>query len=297
MFMNWAPIRNARRRISKAIFHDFLRHPAPSSFVMLTTSRSGSTFLCDLLSRAFRAEPVTEDFRPEDTAQLMEGVLSFEEYLKRCKTVFEKIRVFPCIGTKLICDDMPDVASRLTASEISMVHGLWSDFNPCVIRLIRRDRHAQAVSRYIASSTSVYHRIGINSSSQAVGDVQNESTTKQSPPDRMPGYDFEAIHSHLKVIASAESLLDATASHLTQPTMTVFYEDLARDAYGTLLETMTFLAQGSKKSAYLQRRADKAVNSNQFKRTGTQRSMLMKKRFTKDMLMTNSRTPNHAANL
>lgn len=84
-----------------------------------------------------------------------------------------------------------------------------------VIRMRRRDRIAQAVSRFAARQTWQW-------------------TSRQQAKKVSLTYDFETPRWHLDAIQEAESALDLALSVLSYPTVSVEYETLYQDVPGTI---------------------------------------------------------------
>ncbi len=209
--------------------------PRYRSYIICTTPRSGSTFLCKLLAATGMAGvPDSYFHRPSVERWLQSQGLKRADFATEetaLAAVFASVRRAGTRDTGLfglrmqrgsfdfflrqvarIYPDAPDDAARLEAA-----------FGPTLyVYLTRRDKLAQAISRVIAEQTGLWHRAADGSELERLSDP------------KPPTYDAEAIANSLAELSS----LDATWTKWFEQSrirpLRVTYEDFALDPAPTL---------------------------------------------------------------
>jgi hypothetical protein len=92
-----------------------LRHPRPRPFIILTTSRSGSTWLSALLTQALYIDHIRENFRPQHFQDFQTGDIDSNVLLKLAQSSFGASEWLPQLGSKLIWDSMPALEQNLSS--------------------------------------------------------------------------------------------------------------------------------------------------------------------------------------
>lgn len=204
----------------------------PTPVLVFTTSRSGSTWLCELLSNINQAGPMPEHIRPQHFKYAM-GQPDGQHLLRNLlEDAAALIRNGRCSGSKLIWDDVPELFAESEVAALRNVLSPLSDLRPICLRLRRRDIAAQAVSRCLSSQTGIYHRYrGTGDDLTKTGGAVMENVGSQLI------YDTVDIAHHEKVLQSAESHLEASISGLRLTVHEVVYEDLLADP-GKVLEPL-----------------------------------------------------------
>lgn len=259
--------------------------PRPRPFLILTTSRSGSTWLCDLLSKALCIEPVREDFRPQHYQAFLAGELDSRDLLEMAQTCFDTERLVPRAGSKLIWDSIPMLEQRLGEAEKGELLALFRRIQPGLIRLKRQDRVAQAVSRFLATQTRVYHRIrhegpGMSGDSATPGDHSAASRDAVS-------YDFDSILRHYRPLVRAESHLDTVLTRAQLPLHTVSYEQLLATPVPVLANALHFLSRQEDALPQQTRLARRTLGSSRLVPTSSAINLTLATRFANDLATRN----------
>ncbi len=199
------------------------RGHCPKPLIVFTTSRSGSTWLTELLFGINQCGPLPEHLRPqhfEYALHAADGAGILRSWLQEAAALIRSGRDG---GSKLIWDFFPDLlpASDPAASRTLLAPLL--DLTPTCFRLRRRDRAAQAVSRYRSSLTGVFHRSRQTSKPPRAG--SGVSDLEAMVPASIE-FDAEAIARHEDILRRADSHLDATVTGLGLTMHEVVYEEL-----------------------------------------------------------------------
>jgi trehalose 2-sulfotransferase len=184
--------------------------PTSDALVILSTPRSGSTLLCELLRLNDVCLP-HEYFQPAQYLPLFAhrwecvqaGALDELRYvtkLRRHRTFLNGWLGINLHGSHL-------------AHFVRMAHG-FSGVRLHYVHLLRRDVIAQAVSYHIASETAQW---------------SSEFTSSKSSE-----YDFLKIQKRLLRVQAQNLLIAAYLAGRCAPATTLYYEDLAADPTGTL---------------------------------------------------------------
>ena len=191
--------------------HDYdARTPTTDLLLILSTPRSGSTLLCDLIDRTGICCP-TEYFQPDEYLPILaqrwdcvrNGALATEAFsmqLRRYRT-----SEAGWLGIKLHPTHLPLFEQARPQFGDLRWHG---------VHLIRRDQIAQAISYHIADKTQKW-------SSAFVSRGEAE-------------YDYSAILNRLCEIIEGNAILLAAAATYELKFETIYYEDLVEDSVAQL---------------------------------------------------------------
>ena len=220
-----------RRRQALALCRAALgRARTPVPIVVFTTSRSGSTWLCELLFGINQCGPLPEHLRPrhfEYALRAEDGRQQLRHWLDEAAALVASSRDG---GSKLIWDYFPDLFPTGDAEACRALLAPLLDAGPFSLRLRRRDTIAQAISRYRSSRTGVYHR------------HRRASRLPRAARDRAPAdlhealaFDAAAIAHHADILQRAEAHLDAFFAATGLAVHEVVYEDLVARPHEVLL--------------------------------------------------------------
>jgi LPS sulfotransferase NodH len=197
------------------------RRRTATPLLVFTTSRSGSTWLCELLSGINHRGPLPEHLRP----QHLEYAISSPDGWARLTAWLEeaalRIRSGRDGGSKLIWDYFPELFAASDAAKLRATLAPLLALAPACIRLRRRDLAEQAVSRYRASLTGVYHH------RRRIGTGPLAAQDGAGAQARAAVFDAAAIARHEDVLRRAEAHLDAAVASLGMPVHELIYEELA----------------------------------------------------------------------
>ncbi|HEX4159594.1 MAG TPA: Stf0 family sulfotransferase [Rhizomicrobium sp.] len=187
-------------------------------YCLITTPRTGSTLLANLLSQLGVGNP-TEHVRAPLVHIIKHGGYGFEKVLENLARIASRNEVF---GTKFIStflqyifgdDGMEGLGEYLNAKEYKVV-------------FLKRDLCDQAVSSYFAARTNVWHLFDKNKFS-AKGDIP---------------YDFSSINEIYQRFRKEERLVDQIAAAIPpHRQITILYEDLDTDSLATAGHVKTFV--------------------------------------------------------
>ena len=202
---------------------------AVSPVVVFATSRSGSTWLCNLLFGINQCGPLPEHLRPihfKSALGQLKGRCQLRKLLDEAATLIRSRRYG---GSKLIWDYFPQLFPLDESRDLQTALAPLQELNPVFLRLRRRDIAAQAVSRSLASQTGEYHRY------RDKRNARRETARKvMSDTAAGPTYNSAQILQHERILKRAESHLDASISDLGILTQEIVYEELAADPYAAL---------------------------------------------------------------
>ena len=283
---------NVRSRLARArrsglclLHYKILRRPKPTPFLVLTTSRSGSTWLCDLLTRALYIEEIREDYRPQHYQAFLAGELETRDLLEIARGLFDTQRLVPRAGSKLIWDTIPGIEQRISEAEKAQFLTIYSSVQPALIRLRRHDRVAQAVSRFVATQTRVFHRT--RDQKPVTSGIQATAVDDTSSPQGPVGYDFDSLLRHYRPLVRAERHLDTLLSQWQVPVHTVVYEELVAQPEPVLAETLGFLARGNEELTRTVHLASRTPGSSKLVSTSSDINRDLATRFSHDLATRN----------
>jgi hypothetical protein len=241
--------------------------------------------LCDLLSRALCIEPIREDFRPQHYQAFLSGELDCRDLLDLAQSCFDTERLVPRAGSKLIWDNIPMLEQRLGQAEKEELLALFRSVQPALIRLKRQDRVAQAVSRFLATQTRVYHRVrhegpGTSGDTATPGD-------RQAPSRDAVSYDFDGILRHYRPLVRAENHLDTVLRRAQLPVHTLSYEELIATPVPVLADALHFLAPQDDALPKLIRLARRTLKSSRLVPTSSAINLALATRFADDLATRN----------
>lgn len=236
-------------RMCRSLFGDA---PAAPPVLVFTTSRSGSTWLCELISRIQRRGHIPEHLRPlhfEYALREDDGREQLARWVQEAATLLRSGRSG---GSKLIWDYVPELPCMRAADSGRHMLGPLLALHPVCLRLRRRDIAAQAVSRYWSAATGVYHhrrsqRRALRAASDPVPD-----------PRQGPSFDAGAIRHHEEILQRAEAHLDAFLPALGVPVHAIDYETLLAEP-ATVMLPIARLLRGDIAEQARQRRVQRAL--------------------------------------
>jgi LPS sulfotransferase NodH len=237
------------------------RRRAATPLLVLTTSRSGSTWLCELLSGINHRGPLPEHLRPQHLEYAIgspDGRARLTAWLEEAAL---RIRSGRDGGSKLIWDYFPELFAASDAAKLRTALAPLLALAPACVRLRRRDLAEQAVSRYRASLTGVYHHqrragTGLLATQDGAG-AQARATI----------FDAAAIARHEDVLRRAEAHLDAAIASLGRPVHELIYEELAAAPRELLLPITARLREDLDQRAQRQR-LQRALDCARIQKTG-----------------------------
>jgi trehalose 2-sulfotransferase len=194
------------------------------SYAILTTPRSGSTYLCDLLnSTAIAGHPMehlrlaTQELARHCNFNYLKLLDNLMEYRTTSNGVF---------GTKLISHFLFELQRAKPDHK-----NLWQSIEQFIL-LIRKDKVAQAVSLVLAQKTEVWH---------LHSDDKKNSYQAQLDSLKIDRSLLNDVEQKVLFIEQQEARLKKTlANHQIQP-LVVVYEDILADAPGQIDRILDFL--------------------------------------------------------
>jgi LPS sulfotransferase NodH len=208
----------------------------PTPVLVFTTSRSGSTWFCELLFGINQCGPLPEHLRPSHFEFALAAAARRDLLDNWLEQVSALIRSGRDGGTKLIWDYFPDLLPARELTDPRRALAPLLDLAPVCLRLRRRDGIAQAVSRYRSARTGVYHHY------RPAGRWPSAETGVADTRAAI-AFDAAAIAHHEGILRRAEEHLDAFLGRLDAPVHEVIYEDLAADAHTVLRPIVARLRQ------------------------------------------------------
>lgn len=204
--------------------------PIEVMYAVVSTPRSGSTFLAELLTANQLGAPKEHVRNP--LSFLAAGVGGRDRLARFVDTIAQLTARNGVAGTKIIWH----LAERLRGSPslAGAAEVIGRATNKRIVLLYRRDKVAQAISNYKAQLTNAYH---IRSSTEL-----SKYKEKQIP------YSFEELMKHHAAMLDGERRLlkDLTQIKSAWPgsrveIMTVIYEELENDIRGQLAAIVKFI--------------------------------------------------------
>jgi len=181
------------------------------SYAILTTPRSGSTFLCELLKSTKLAGHPKEHFRQPCIELAKAERFDCLKYLKTSMSLdMTRNSVF---GTKFISHFLIDFKNFNEVDFNYIIRSLFSKF----IRLSRQDKIAQAVSAFVAKKTNIWH---ISSDEKY---LEHESKLSKINWDSSNLLEIKKIHD---AIIKNELFIEGLCKDYDLVPMEVEYEDL-----------------------------------------------------------------------
>jgi len=212
------------------------RARTPTPLLVFTTSRSGSTWFCELLFGLNQGGPLPEHLRPLHFEYAIPAPRRRELLRNWLAQISVLIRSGRDGGSKLIWDYFPELFSASDTANPRSALAPLLDLAPICLRLRRRDGAAQAVSRYRSARTGVYHHF------RTAG---RPLSAERQAPDAPAAvvFDASAIAHHEGILQRAEAHLDGVVERLATPVLEVVYEELVADPRAVLLPIAARLRQ------------------------------------------------------
>ncbi len=206
-----------------------------SSYIICATPRSGSTLLCDLLHDTGVAGNPHSFFRREDFAEWAEEfnvpVAQWPDHQAFDQAYLDAVVEYGTgatglFGMRLMCESLRDLAIRLEVLSPGLPNDIarfQSAFGPPVyLHLSRKDKVAQAVSRWKAQQTGLWH-------------VDADGTERERlKPGQTPSYDANELS---RLVTELQDHDAAWASWFTRQgvvPVSITYEMLSSQPQATL---------------------------------------------------------------
>lgn len=210
--------------------------------LVFTTSRSGSTWFCELLSGIKQCATLPEHLRPLHFQYALRASASEEvlqNYLKQASKLIHSGRDG---GSKLIWDYFPELIPRIGIGSPCSILAPLIELSPFCLRLRRRDRISQAVSRYRSAQTGAYHN-------RRQPRLYPFAQQHPQQPVTVGTFDRAAIAHHDDILRRAEDHLDWFLEGLGTRVYEITYEELVADPSAVLLPIAARLRQDMSPSA------------------------------------------------
>jgi LPS sulfotransferase NodH len=199
-------------------------HKPKISYAIVTTPRSGSTYLCDLLNSTAIAGHPSEHLRlatQELARHCNFNYLKLLDNLMECRTTSNGV-----FGTKLISHFLFEL--QQTKPDFQQVFQSIEQF----ILLIRKDKLAQAISLVLAQKTEVWH---------LHSDARKASYQSQLENIEINDDLLNDVDQKIRVIEQQEDRLKKIlANHQIQP-LVIVYEDILDNAPAQINRILDFL--------------------------------------------------------
>lgn len=197
-----------------------------NKILILSTQRSGSTMVCDDIEGTGELGKPSEYFievitnhEDKNSEQLKESVFKAlkKGSFKNSMSIKVMANQIDLIG-KILRD------SCLT-DHTNNQESFFEFFKDWVfVRVIRKDKVAQAVSRVMAEQSKIYHTV--DSSNDLKGMLGNVGLSRD---ESLLSYNFDSIKNEIKNIHNEECLLDLFFERFQLDIFNVFYEDAIED--------------------------------------------------------------------
>jgi LPS sulfotransferase NodH len=198
------------------------------AYAIACTARSGSTYVCELLSRNGGAKP-KEHLRPPivDMLATAPDGKRLENYIELIVRHGQKNGVF---GTKLIQHFCKASAPFV---DVASLHRELTSFRSFrIIYLVRNSKVLQAISTERALQTKIYH---VRSNDNANGQVPAKANDDYV-------YDYEALRVRVEHLHREEQELQKFLQTLPYEVLTVEYEALVEDPESQMRRILDFLS-------------------------------------------------------
>lgn len=207
----------------------------PRTYLICATQRCGSTLLCEWFDQTgVLGHP-------------NEYLMLWEEYAEREDPAFWELVVQETkdrwrgandvFGCKVMATTFPKAMSWLRRVPAAKGLGDWdvarlAFHDPAVVRVRRRDRVRQAISRYISLQTGVYH---VAADDEVGSDLLGGALeSRRADRRRDVHFDFAAIEAQVRQIGEEERYWDELLAAAGVAPLELVYEDFVRDRVGTL---------------------------------------------------------------
>ena len=184
---------------------------------------------------------IPEHLRPQQFRYLRSQDDASMQVLRWMQEIATRLRCGRNAGSKFIWDSVPDVPALQDIDQCrALLEPLWA-LRPVCLRLRRKNILAQAISRYRAVSTGIYHHVEPRRRWTLLP-VAAETIR----PRAQVAYDADAIRHHREVLLRAERHLDAFLGAVPLSVREIVYEDLVADVQTALNPALSELldAQG-----------------------------------------------------
>jgi len=148
-------------------------------------------------------------------------------------------------GTKIIWDDVPGILALQSPNDLVDWLQPLNELNPLWIRLVRQDRVAQAVSRYRAANSGVFHHF---TGYRLFAQKQPQVAESRPDPEQLR-YDFDRIYQHYAHLSAAENHLDEVINSVPWDVRRLVYEEVSKPPFSDLSHAIAAAASISVEAA------------------------------------------------
>lgn len=211
---------------------------AAGGYVICASPRSGSTLLCDLLTRSATAGAPKSYFRPASVPKfartwglVVDGEGWDQSYVRAVRRHGDAGTGH--FGMRIMWSDVPAFLKRLAClypevgTDVDRLHSVLGVER--FVYLSRIDHVAQAVSLVLAAQTGLWHR-----------NADGSERERMSPP-RQPRYDHDQIAAELRVLEAEATGWRTWFESAGVAPLALTYEELAADPTGGLAHVLQHL--------------------------------------------------------
>ncbi|MBR8827144.1 MAG: sulfotransferase [Gomphosphaeria aponina SAG 52.96 = DSM 107014] len=196
------------------------------SYAVITTPRSGSTFLCEALKSTNIAGYPVEHLRQPSAILAVHCHFDYLRYLKIMMT--HKVTENGVFGTKFISHFLEVLETKTSLNFEKIVNTYISKF----VYLVRRDKVAQAVSVVMAKKTNVWHIFN--------QETEQEYQARLNDLD-VEENDLEEVRKYYENILEQEAYLENLFQVYNISPLIVEYEQLLADPDGEIQKILRYL--------------------------------------------------------
>lgn len=208
---------------------DHQLQPSSLSYAILTTPRSGSTYLCELLRATKRAGNPTEHLRQ---ATVMLAQFCGFDYLRFLRNQM-KYQTTPngVFGTKFISHFLFDLQDCPSPS--GSFDDIFKTHISKFVYLVREDKVSQAVSALVAKKTKVWH---------IFRDEKQQAYEQQTQMLEVDDSDLEAVHRIYQSLLNQETQFERLFEAYQITPHVIQYEELANHPETHLTSLLEYLS-------------------------------------------------------
>ena len=202
----------------------------PPCLVVVSTQRSGSTLVCDdVEGTGVLGRP--SEYYISLLQRLREGhtlpLQGIRDHLANRGTTPNGVVAVKVMAGHLPAIDRMYEAVRAHAGKDRMFPHFFGEIEGAhILRVVRKDRVAQAVSRIMAAKSQVYHRTEEPGRFRSL--LGTHVSSERNRNEAFP-YDESEIWKTIERIAGEERLLDRCLKQCELPVMNVLYEEIVED--------------------------------------------------------------------
>ncbi|MCU0552958.1 MAG: Stf0 sulfotransferase family protein [Leptolyngbya sp. Prado105] len=198
------------------------------SYAILTTPRSGSTYLCELLRATQRAGNPTEHLRQVSVTLSQSCGFDYLRFLRAQM----KFQTTPngVFGTKFISHFLFDLQG--CSSQSGHFDDIFKQYISKFVYLIREDKVAQAVSAVVAKKTKIWH---------IFRDEKQQAYQQQTQTLTVDDNDLEAVHRVYQSLINQEAQFEKLIDTYQLSPLVLHYEQLASNPEPHLTKLLAYL--------------------------------------------------------